>query len=174
VHENPRLLGRNHNIWRSAGGQKHRKDFIPGQCIVHCLTTECEDTDTPRTTKSKKTNAATEQRGNQDSPSQPCDPKQTLLVSEDLLPNEEEKLISCLNRNKDVFAWSALDLIRVSRTIIEHNLGIYSSVRPNKQKLQKMFDEKTEVVRAEVHYLLEAKFIEPIAYLTWLTNVIMV
>jgi hypothetical protein len=35
-------------------------------------------------------------------------------------------------------------------------------------------DEKTEVVKAEVHCLLEAEFIEPIAYLTWLANVVMV
>jgi hypothetical protein len=32
--------------------------------------------------------------------------------------------MSCLNCNKDVFAWSTLDLIGVSRTIIEHSLSI--------------------------------------------------
>jgi hypothetical protein len=37
-----------------------------------------------------------------------------------------------------------------------------------------MSDEKTEVMKAEVHILLEAKFIEPIAYPTWLSNVVMV
>jgi hypothetical protein len=37
-----------------------------------------------------------------------------------------------------------------------------------------MSDEKTEVAKAKVHRLLEAKFIEPIAYPTWLTNIIMV
>jgi hypothetical protein len=76
---------------------------------------------------------------------------------------DEEKLISYLSRNKDVFAWLALDLVRICRSIIEHNLGIDSSVRPKKQRLQKMFDEKTEAAKAKVHRLLEAKFIEPIA-----------
>jgi hypothetical protein len=37
-----------------------------------------------------------------------------------------------------------------------------------------MSDEKTEAVKAEVHRLLEAKFIEQIDYSTWLANVIMV
>lgn len=37
-----------------------------------------------------------------------------------------------------------------------------------------MSNEKTEVAKAEVHRLLEAKFIEPIDYPTWLTNVVMV
>jgi hypothetical protein len=58
--------------------------------------------------------------------------KQTVLISEDLSPNKEERLLSCLNYNKDVFAWSALDLVGVSRTIIEHSLGIDPSVRPRK------------------------------------------
>jgi hypothetical protein len=90
------------------------------------------------------------------------------------LPNEEARLLCCLNYNRDVFAWSALDLIGVSRTIIKHSLGIDSSVRPMKQKLRKMSNEKTEVAKVEVHCLLEAKFIEPIAYPTWLANVVMV
>jgi hypothetical protein len=38
----------------------------------------------------------------------------------------------------------------------------------------KMSDEKTEATKAEVHRLLEARFIEPIAYPTWLANVVMV
>jgi hypothetical protein len=37
-----------------------------------------------------------------------------------------------------------------------------------------MSDEKTEAAKAEVHRLLEAKFIELVAYPTWLANVVMV
>jgi hypothetical protein len=37
-----------------------------------------------------------------------------------------------------------------------------------------MSDEKTEAAKAEAHRLLEARFIEPIAYPTWLANVVMV
>jgi hypothetical protein len=64
--------------------------------------------------------------------------------------------------------------VGVSRAIIEHSLGIDPSLRPKKQRLQKMCDEKAEVAKVEVHRLLEAKFIEPIAYPTWLNNVVMV
>ena len=45
---------------------------------------------------------------------------------------------------------------------------------PIMAKLQKMSDEKTEATKAEVHRLLEAKFIEPIANPTSLANVVMV
>jgi hypothetical protein len=37
-----------------------------------------------------------------------------------------------------------------------------------------MSDEKTEAVRAEVHTLLKAKFIERVDYPTWLANIVMV
>jgi hypothetical protein len=97
-----------------------------------------------------------------------------VVISKDLTSQDERKLISCLSRNKDVFAWSALDLVGVSHTIIEHSLGIDPSVRPKKQRLCKISDEKTEAAKAEVHRLLEANFIEPIAYPTWLANMVMV
>jgi hypothetical protein len=101
-------------------------------------------------------------------------PKQTVVISEDLTSQDEEKLITCLSRNKDVFAWSALNLVGVSRTIVEHSLGIDPSVRPKKQRLHKMSNEKTEAAKVEVHRLMEANFIEPVAYPTWLANVVMV
>jgi hypothetical protein len=82
------------------------------------------------------------------------------------LPTKEERLLSCLNRNKDLFAWSTLDLIDVSRTIIKHSFVIDPTMCPKKQKLHKMSVEKIEAAKAEVHHLLEAKFIEPIAYPT--------
>jgi hypothetical protein len=59
-------------------------------------------------------------------------PNQTVLIGEDLSTEEESKLLSCLSRNKDVFAWSALDLMGVSCTIIEHNLSTDPSIRLGK------------------------------------------
>jgi hypothetical protein len=142
---------------------------------VHCLTAEREDSDSHRPTKNKKINA--QLRSNDKTKTVPLDPvtpKQTVMINEDLLPHDEKRLLSCLNGNKEVFAWSALDLVGVSRTNLEHILGIDPSVHPKQQQIRKMSDEKTEAAKAEVHRLLEAKFIEPIAYPTWLTNVVMV
>jgi hypothetical protein len=151
------------------------RDFVLGQCNVHCLKVEHEDNNSPRPTKHKKFNAQLQSNdGTKTVPLDLATPKQTVLFSEDLSPNEEARLLSCLNHNKDVFTWSALDLVGVNRTIIEHSLGIDPSVRPREQWLRKMSDEKTEATKAKVHRLTEAKFIEPIAYPTWLANVIMV
>lgn len=47
-------------------------------------------------------------------------------------------------------------------------------MRPKKQHLRKMSDEKTEATKAEIQQLLDAKFIELIDYPVWLANVVMV
>jgi hypothetical protein len=151
------------------------RDFLPGQRNVHCLTTQREVSGATRPTTDEKVKA--QLQSNDDTktvPLDPATPKQTVVISEDLTSQDEEKLISCLSRNKDVFAWSTLDLAGLSRTVIEHSLGIDPSARPKKQRLRKMSDEKTEAAKAEVHRLLEANFIKPIAYPTWLANVVMV
>jgi hypothetical protein len=140
------------------------RDFIPGQQNVHCLTTQREAFEGTRPVADEKVKVQLQSKDRTKAvPLDPATPKQTVVISEDLTSQDEEKLISCLSRNKDVFAWSTLDLVGVSRTIIEHGLGINPSVRPKKQRLRKMSDEKIEAAKAEVHRLLEANFIEPIA-----------
>jgi hypothetical protein len=151
------------------------RDFIPGQRNVHCLTAQHEGFEGSRPVTDEKVKAQLQSNdGTKAVPLDPATPKKTVVISKDLTSQDEEKLTSCLSRNKDVFAWSALDLVGASRTIIEHGLGIDPSVRPKKQRLRKMSNEKTEAAKAEVHRLLEANFIEPIAYPTWLANVVMV
>jgi hypothetical protein len=150
-------------------------DFVPGQRNVHCLTTQREVSEAARPAADEKVKAQLQSNdGTKTVPLDPATPKQTVVISEDLTSQDEEKFISCLSRNKDIFVWSALDLVGVSRTVIEHGLGIDPSVRPKKQRLRKMSDEKMEAAKAEVHRLLKANFIEPIAYPTWLANVVMV
>jgi hypothetical protein len=150
------------------------RDFVPGQRNVHCLMTQREVFEATRPAANEHERAQLQSNdGTKTVPLDPATPKQTVIISEDLTSQDEEKLISCLSRNKDVFAWSALDLVGVSRTVIEHSLGIDPSVRPKKQQLRKMSDEKIEAAKAEVHRLLEAYFIEPVAYPTWLANVVM-
>jgi hypothetical protein len=151
------------------------RDFVLGQWNVHCLTTQREAPEATRPTANEHEKAQLQSNdGTKTVPLDPAMPKQTVIISEDLTSQDEERLISCLSRNKDVFAWSALDLVGVSRTIIEHSLGIDPSMRPKKQRLCKMSNEKTEAAKAEVHRLLEANFIEPVAYPMWLANVLMV
>ncbi|XP_072148512.1 uncharacterized protein [Setaria viridis] len=95
-----------------------------------------------------------------------------VTIGANLDPEEERNLIEGLNKNKDIFAWSASDLKGVDREIIEHSLDIRQGARPKKQKLRKMSDEKVQAVKAEVDRLLEANIIKPIQYPDWLANTV--
>jgi hypothetical protein len=91
-------------------------------------------------------------------------PDRAVTIGAHLNPEEEEKLIQFLNKNKDVFAWSAKDLQGLDRDIIEHTLETDEKVMPKKQKLQKMSEEKVKVVEAEVQRLQNAKVIREVKY----------
>jgi hypothetical protein len=47
-------------------------------------------------------------------------PDRAVVVGAHLSPEEEKELVQFLNKNKDVFSWSAKDLQGVDRDIIEH------------------------------------------------------
>jgi hypothetical protein len=47
-------------------------------------------------------------------------PDRAVTIGAHLSPEEEKELIQFLNKNKDVFAWSAKELQGVDRHIIEH------------------------------------------------------
>jgi hypothetical protein len=54
------------------------------------------------------------------------------MISQDLSPSEEMKLLLFLDKNSDVFTWKTSDLTGVSRIIIEHRLQVNPSAKPKK------------------------------------------
>jgi hypothetical protein len=114
------------------------RDFVPDQRNIHCLTTQREVPEATHPAANEHEKAQLQSNdGTKTVSLDQAMPKQTVIISEDLTSQDEEKLISCLSRNKDVFVWSALDLVGVSRTVIEHSLGIDPLVRPKKQRCAK-------------------------------------
>jgi hypothetical protein len=80
-------------------------------------------------------------------------PDRAVTIGAHLSPEEENELMQFLNKNKDVFAWSAKDLQGVDRDIIKHTLETDEKITPKKQKLRKTSKEKVKVVEAEVQRL---------------------
>jgi hypothetical protein len=95
---------------------------------------------------------------------------QTVVIGSDLSADEEVNLVQLLQKNKDVFAWSAKDLTGVDQSFIEHKLNIDPSVKPRKQKLRKMSDDKVVAVKSEVQRLIDATVIHEVMYPKWLAN----
>jgi hypothetical protein len=77
-------------------------------------------------------------------------PDKTVCIGTKASQEEKTKLLSFLDKNNYVFAWSTFDLVGVSRDVIEHWLQVGPSARPKKQKLHKMAEEKEKVAKVEV------------------------
>jgi hypothetical protein len=100
--------------------------------------------------------------------------EQKVLLGSQLSDEQDKTLLRFLFNNKDVFAWSANDLCGVKRHVIKHSLNVDSAIRPRKQKLRKMFDDKAEGARNEVKRLLSVVVIREVTYPEWLANTVMV
>ena len=57
-------------------------------------------------------------------------PDRKVTIATTLRREEELQLLSVLQKNKDILAWSASDLQGVSRDIVQHSLDINSKMRP--------------------------------------------
>jgi hypothetical protein len=99
-------------------------------------------------------------------------PDRAVTIGAHLSAEEDRELVQLLNKNKDVFAWSAKDLQGVDRDIIEHDLETDERIPPKKQKLRKMIEEKVKVVEAEVQRLLDVQVIIEVKYPVWLANIV--
>jgi hypothetical protein len=73
-----------------------------------------------------------------------------------------------------VFTWQISDISKIPREVIEHKLGIDPAFKPIKQKERRYTPERRETIRLEVNKLLEAEFIRPIDYPSWLANPVLV
>jgi LAS superfamily LD-carboxypeptidase LdcB len=101
-------------------------------------------------------------------------PNKTVCIGIEANQHDQAELLSFLDKNNDVFAWSTSDLVGVSRDAIEHQLQVRPNAKPKKQKLHKMAKEKVQAVKAEVQRLFDVGFIREVAYPQWLYNIIMV
>jgi hypothetical protein len=66
--------------------------------------------------------------------------EQKVLFGSELSEEQEKASLKFLFNNRDFFAWLANDLCGVNRYVIEHSLNVDPTIRPRKQKLQKIMD----------------------------------
>jgi hypothetical protein len=62
----------------------------------------------------------------------------------------------------------------IPKVVIEHKLGIDPSFKLIKQKERRYTPERSEAIQLEVNRLLEARFIMPVYYPSWLANIVLV
>ncbi|KAM2042107.1 hypothetical protein ACFX16_035838 [Malus domestica] len=83
-------------------------------------------------------------------------------------------LISFLQENTEVFAWSYEDMPGISPDIICHRLSIDPKTKPVRQKRRSYDAEWYETMKAEVEKLKGIGFVRKVNYLTWVANMVIV
>jgi hypothetical protein len=63
---------------------------------------------------------------------------------------------------------------RIPRKMIEHKLSVGPSFKPIKQKERRYTAQRHETIRQEINRLLEARFISPVDYPSWLANPVLI
>jgi hypothetical protein len=100
--------------------------------------------------------------------------EQKVMLGSQLSDEQEKTLLRFLFNNKDVFAWPTNDLCGINRDVIEHPLNVDLAIRPRKQKVSKMSDDKAKGARNEVKRLLSTGVIRKVTYPEWVANTVMV
>jgi hypothetical protein len=65
-------------------------------------------------------------------------------------------------------------MLKIPREMIVHKLGINPSYKPVKLKERRYTPERRKTIRQEVNKLLEAGFIRPADYPSWLATPVLV
>ncbi|KAL2534459.1 Uncharacterized protein Adt_07810 [Abeliophyllum distichum] len=99
---------------------------------------------------------------------------QVLKIGGGMDVEEKHKLVACLSKNIDVFAWGPQDIEGISPMIAQHRLAIPLGTKPIKQKKRQFAPERQQAISTEVAKLLEAGFIRKVHYPEWLENVVLV
>ncbi|XP_057426098.1 uncharacterized protein LOC130719491 [Lotus japonicus] len=95
-----------------------------------------------------------------------------LKIGSGLTKEQEERLITLLGENLDLFAWTIDDVPGIDPNVITHKLAIRPGAKPVIQPRRRMSDEKNKAVQVETEKLIKAQFIREVQYPTWLTNLV--
>ncbi|XP_027345819.1 uncharacterized protein LOC113857806 [Abrus precatorius] len=101
-------------------------------------------------------------------------PEQVTYLGFDLSVQERQDFQKILQRNADLFAWSASDMPGIDPVFLCHHLSVYKEARPIAQKKRKIGGGRAKAMKEETGKLLRVNFIREVRYSTWLANVIMV
>ncbi|XP_071933541.1 uncharacterized protein [Coffea arabica] len=93
-------------------------------------------------------------------------PDQIVQVGAGLPSPLKEEMISLIKDHRDVFAWSADEVVGVPSELMIHQLNVNSQARPVRQKRKHFDPEHSKAISDEVDKLLPAKMIHEVQYPT--------
>ena len=97
-----------------------------------------------------------------------------VFLGESLSNEEVEGILATIKDNADVVAWEHKNMVGIDPCITKHHLYIREGSYPVKQKLRRIYLERSSIVKTEVDKLLATRFICEVQYLKWLANIVVV
>jgi hypothetical protein len=88
---------------------------------------------------------------------------QPTIISNSLTPENEERLLAVLKKNKEALGWSINDLKGISPAYCMHNIKMEDEYKPVVQPQRRLNPAMSEVVRNKVNKLLASGMIYPIS-----------
>ncbi|XP_073159043.1 uncharacterized protein [Henckelia pumila] len=104
----------------------------------------------------------------------PGDPQKVVRIGSDFPTLLEEALTNFLKEDSDVFSWKDEALPGIPPDYSLHHLQVNPKVKPVKQKKRTFSQEKSRLIADEIEKLLVTKYIRPVVYPDWLSNVVLV
>ena len=89
-----------------------------------------------------------------------------------LSPEEQEVMTQFLQKGKINFTWTYKDMSSLDIDLVVHHLVVDPNIKLVKKKLHKMHPKVTLLVKEELQKMLEEKFIQPIDYPKWVSNIV--
>jgi hypothetical protein len=94
-----------------------------------------------------------------------------VIVSDELSPEENEKLLNLLKKHTKVIGYSINDLKGLSPTFCTHRIPMENQCRPVVDHQRRLTHAMREVVKKEVIKLLDAGIIYPVTHSEWVSAV---
>ncbi|KAB2625957.1 hypothetical protein D8674_017617 [Pyrus ussuriensis x Pyrus communis] len=94
-----------------------------------------------------------------------------VIITSDLTPNEEDKLIRVLKEFKSVIGWSIADIKGISPTMCMHRILLEEGAKSTREPQRRLNPHMKEVVRNEVLKLLDVGIIYPISDSKWVSAI---
>ncbi|XP_018479333.2 uncharacterized protein LOC108850265 [Raphanus sativus] len=101
-------------------------------------------------------------------------PERCVKIGANLREPLKTRLVTCLKKNLNTFAWTAEDMPGIDINITCHELNTDLTFKPIKQKRRKLGPERATAVNKEVEKLLKVGSITKVRYPDWLANPVVV
>ena len=94
-----------------------------------------------------------------------------MIISDKLLDEETNKLITILEKHRSVLGYTLQDLKGVSPALCTHRIQLDPAIAPSREPQRRLNNAMREVVKKEVLKLLDARIIYPIPHSEWVSPV---